>query len=252
LLGDSVRKRRGGRTKRSQPAGAPASGTRWTRKHWLAVLAALALPFGMGYLLAVLVIFPPLPVAGDGIAVPELVGKRVAEAQREMDALGLGALETTPLPSPDADEGAIMAQSPLPGQQLRAGAHVRVSVSSGRPRVLVPDVVGFPIERAAALLSRLGFTVQRVDEDSPVERGRVLGVDPGPGAQLQLPARVSVRVSTGVADTMQIDTTVLGGAVRTSRAGDAWPRWSGAQGRSIFEQDPPRTVPSHASGHGEP
>jgi hypothetical protein len=69
----------------------------------------------------------------------------------------------------------------------------------------VPDVIGFPIERAAALLTRLGFQVQRIDEPSGTESGRVLALEPVAGEELRLPARVTITVSAP--DTTRADTT---------------------------------------------
>ena len=98
---------------------------------------------------------------------------------------------------PPSTHATVTAQAPLPGQQLRAGAVVRLAVSAGRPRVVVPDVVGFSRERATDLLGRLGFEVGATDEQSTETKGRVIGVDPPPGSEHELPARVTIVVSTG-------------------------------------------------------
>jgi beta-lactam-binding protein with PASTA domain len=74
-------------------------------------------------------------------------------------------------------------------------------------------MIGFPIERAASLLTRLGFQVQRVDSVAEPELGRVIGIDPSPGTQLELPSRIRIVVSLGLPDTVPPDT----GAVSTSR-----------------------------------
>lgn len=234
MLGDSVKRRLATAAKRpARPKTATSSSARWTARHWALVAAAAAFPFILGYAIAVLLLFPPPEVAGVGIVVPDLVGRRVDEARRELAALQLAVRETTTLPSETAAEGTIVAQSPLAGQQLRAGHGVRIAVSSGRPRVLVPDVIGFPIERAAALLTRLGFQVQRVDEPADAEAGRVLALDPPPGEELRLPARVTITVS--MADTTQVDTMAWSPPVRASapRRRPAQ-RWSAASNDPIF------------------
>jgi beta-lactam-binding protein with PASTA domain len=195
MLGDSL-KRRSGRAKPA-PSEAPESAPRWRLPHWLALLAALTLPFVAGYVVAVRILFPPPAVTASGVPVPALVGKVLETAEHEADSVGLGPLEVMQLPSPTEAVGIVIAQSPLAGQQMRNGARIRVAVSTGKPRVLVPDVVGFPVERAASLLSRLGFQVQRIDTESTEPRGQVLTVDPDPGTRLELPARVVITVSQG-------------------------------------------------------
>lgn len=169
---------------------------RW--KVWAPVLLGAAfLPFLIGYLFAERVIFPPPEIVGEGVPVPPLRGSSEAEARQALTAAGLGELLITRLPHPDLAEGEIIAQSPLAGQQLRPGAAVRVAVSSGVPRVLVPDVFGFHVDRATGLLDRLGFTVLRTDMESEAPAGRVLEIVPGPGTRLPLPSEVTLTVSTG-------------------------------------------------------
>jgi beta-lactam-binding protein with PASTA domain len=73
----------------------------------------------------------------------------------------------------------------------------------------VPDVVGFHVERARGLLERLGFTIQRTDMESTEPAGRVLSMEPGPGARLALPAQLNLTVSTGPPQAPP-DTAVIG------------------------------------------
>jgi serine/threonine-protein kinase len=188
MLGESVRRR--------QPSRRARGARSW--KVWLpAVLAALVVPFGIGYLLAVFVLFPEPDVADAGIPVPVLVGSDATAAERSLAEAGLGRLEPVRLPHPSAPVGRVLAQSPLPGQQLAAGGNVRVSVSSGRPRVIVPDVAGFSEARAEQMLRRFGFEVARREQEDELPAGRVVGTDLLPGTRTELPALVTLFVSTG-------------------------------------------------------
>jgi eukaryotic-like serine/threonine-protein kinase len=191
MLGDSVRRR--------QPGKRPAANGR--RFRWKTVLIALPIalvvPFLIGYLIATRVMFPPPQDTGTGIAVPDLIGRSAAEAQQALVAAGLGELQPMDLPHPSAPAGQVVAQSPLPGQQLRTGAAVQVALSGGRPRALVPDILGFSAERAEVTLRRSGFAIERIPEESPAAPGRVVRTDPAPGEERTLPATVTVFVSTG-------------------------------------------------------
>jgi hypothetical protein len=198
MLGESVRRRqRSGRSAHGKP------GPRGRRSKWrplmFVVPIALVLPFIIGYFVAVYVLFPPPPaeVAGTGIAVPNLVGSSAADARRALVTAGLGDLLVTELPHPTAAAGQVIAQSPLPGQQLRGGAAVRVALSAGRPEVVTPDVYGYSAERAESLLRRAGFDVQRLDEESTLAAGRVIRTEPSPGQLLGLPAVITLVVSSG-------------------------------------------------------
>ncbi|HSJ14557.1 MAG TPA: PASTA domain-containing protein [Longimicrobiales bacterium] len=190
MLGESVRRR--------QPQRRPrARGARSWRLWLPAVLAALVVPFVIGYAMAVFVLFPEPKVAGGGIAVPVLVGRTADEAERALSSAGLGRAEVLELPHPNAPVGQVLAQSPLPGQQLPAGADVRISVSGGRPRVRVPDVAGFSAQRAEQLLRSFGFDVVAREQESDVPAGRVIGTDVPTGTESVLPATVTLFVSTG-------------------------------------------------------
>jgi eukaryotic-like serine/threonine-protein kinase len=195
MLGDSVRRRqpqrRGGR-----------SGSRSDSRNWPRTLvllaAALVVPFAVGYIVAVQVLFPPSQATGaGGTPVPDLIGRSVGEAHRDLVAAGLGDMPTTELPHPEVPAGRIIAQSPLPGQQLLSGSTVRVAVSSGPARVLVPDVLGFSADRAESLLRRSGFQVTRAVLESPAPAGRVIRTEPEPGTASTLPTNVNLIVSSG-------------------------------------------------------
>lgn len=196
MLGDSVRRRQARKPRRTRPDAPPRRRVRW--KFWAPlVLAVLALPFAIGYAIAVFMIFPAPEVHGLGIPVPDMVGLRLAQAETAARGAGLGGVQAIALPHPARPEGVVTAQAPLPGQQLRAGAIVRLAVSAGRPRVVVPDIVGFSQERATDLLGRLGFEVAATEEQNTEMKGRVIRVDPAPGSEHELPARVTITVSTG-------------------------------------------------------
>jgi eukaryotic-like serine/threonine-protein kinase len=194
VLGDSVRRRQPQRRRRA--ARSAADRRRW-RPLLLALPFAVIVPFLIGYLVAVLVVFPPLPEALDGIPVPDLAGRTAADAQRALADIGLGPIEATELPHPTAAAGVVVAQSPLPGQQLRAGAGVTVALSTGRPRAVVPDVAGFGADRAETMLRRAGFDVVRMLEEGPLAPDRVIRTEPAAAHVLPLPAAITLVVSTG-------------------------------------------------------
>jgi serine/threonine-protein kinase len=197
MLGDSVRRRQ---PKWRAPRASDGRGERNWKRVIAGLATALIVPFAVGYLVAVYVLFPPTQVSGSGTPMPDLIGRTTSEAQRDLVAAGLGDMEITELPHPEVDAGNVIAQSPVPGQQLRPGADVRVAISSGRARVMVPDVLGFSADRAESMLTRAGFEVTRLLEESPASEGRVIRTDPEPGQPRTLPAAVTIIVSSGPPD----------------------------------------------------
>jgi beta-lactam-binding protein with PASTA domain len=223
MLGDSIRRRRPvrsrpdakGRKGRAAPAGrdpdgAPRRGPNagWLFGGWLGgspawlrwlVAAALVLviSFFGGYILATVFVFPPPATAGAGVPVPSLYGLDRNAAEQRLREVGLGVGTVTELATGRAGEGRVIAQEPIPDQQLRPGASVALAVSAGSPTVRVPPVTGLRGATARDLLEAAGFEVamQTVRAPGPVEA--VLRTDPAAGTAVRLPASITVVVNLG-------------------------------------------------------
>jgi beta-lactam-binding protein with PASTA domain len=202
MLGDSLRRRR----PKDKPAPTARKPTRrtggggflfWLRWLGIAVLAA-AVCFGVGFLLSTLVLFPKPDTAGTGIEVPRLYGLDRSEADAELSEAGLEVGPVTELASLEAPRGRVLAQDPIPGQQLRRGAAVSYVISSGRPEIRVPPVAGLTAGTARELLEDAGFEVEIEQvRTRDVEEGSVTRTDPEGGTPLTLPARVSLIIAAG-------------------------------------------------------
>ena len=118
-------------------------------------------------------------------------------ASLEILDAGLTPGTVEPVRHPEADSGAIIAQAPLPGQLLRPGAAVRVTVSLGPERRPIPDVVGLRNDWALNLLEAAGFAVTQDSSEAPEPRGTVLALDPEAGTELALPGEVLITISLG-------------------------------------------------------
>ncbi|MFO7892476.1 MAG: PASTA domain-containing protein [Longimicrobiales bacterium] len=207
MLGDSLRRRRHGAPASEKPeqpeqprkSGRPKGRMAFSRGRWiLLALAVLGGSFGVGYLLATMVIFPPPDTAGTGVEVPDLYGRTQAEAEAALREMGLEAGEVTELRSLSADAGRVLAQAPLPGQELRPGATVSMGVSGGPPELRVPPLVGLGQATARELLETVGFDVAvQQTRNMDVPAGVVARAEPEPGTPQRLPAQVLIIVSTG-------------------------------------------------------
>lgn len=209
MLGDSLRRSHGRSRRRNADRNRPASNFRWGR--WLiAVLVAIPLAFGTGYALATIVIFPVTTgETGDLVAMPDLVGSTRGEAERKLRAIGLELSDLRELPNLTAPAGEITAQAPLPGQLLQIGAGASIAVSTGRPRLAVPDLVGLNYENAAEIAERLGFQTGRQTDSVPGAEGLVTRVEPAPGTERLLPATITIFTAAEPV-TEEPDSTVVG------------------------------------------
>lgn len=171
----------------------------------MAGLVVLVSSFAVGYLLSTQVVFPRPETAGAGIPVPSLYGVTQSEAEAALRDAGLAIGEVTELRSRDTRRGRVLAQDPVPGQQLRRGGTVSFAVSGGAPVLRVPPVQGMDVETARALLESVGFDVEvRQVPAAGVPAGAVTRVNPGVGVEATLPAVVTLLVNSAPpADTLE-------------------------------------------------
>lgn len=179
------------------PTREPLSRPRWLR--WSAPLGVAALLFFGGYLAASAWLSPGgrAPDAGPLTEVPELVGLSDADARARASDFGLEYRVRSAVAHPRAPEGAVLAQSPIPGQRVRPGAPVSVTLSQGPETHTLPDVSGLSERQATIVLERLGYEVAARRSTHPLEAGRAFGTEPSAGAELAVPADVILLVSDG-------------------------------------------------------
>ncbi len=161
-----------------------------------AALGIAGFGFLVGYLITVLFVFPSQDVAANLREVPDLVGSRVEEARRMLEAAGLSYEEKSGLHHAAA-VGTVVAQEPLGGQMAQPASAVRVSLSLGPKLAPVPDVVGLGHTQAEIALSSAGYESEFVWVDAETDVGEVVDTRPAPGTPVQLPGRVQLIVSAG-------------------------------------------------------
>jgi serine/threonine-protein kinase len=114
-----------------------------------------------------------------------------------LSALGLVLGSIDSLAHPSVQAGAIVGQSPLPGQLYVAGDTVRIALSTGPERRPVPDVLRLQGKWARTILETSGFvvTVDSVESEDP--RGNVVEMLPEAGTAATIPMEVRISLSMG-------------------------------------------------------
>ena len=118
------------------------------------------------------------------VAVPDVTGlsRESAEARLRDEGFGVAVVEQ----ESDEPEGDVISQIPCGGTELTRGETVTITVSTGRPQVDVPDVIGLSERSASSRLSSAGLepvTQERTVTD-PAQDGVVVEQRPGPGTQV--------------------------------------------------------------------
>ena len=158
---------------------------------------------GIGALLALLIaawfLYEPIKdqlEGADTVAVPYVVGIQAALAVEDIEDEGL-VPQVRRVSNSDVEEGIVFAQDPQEGTRVDPGDVVRIDVSSGKPEVTIPSVIGQTSEDAVAELTRAGLVAQVVEVNSDREEGTVTGQAPGAGLVVVEGTQVRINVSKG-------------------------------------------------------
>lgn len=132
------------------------------------------------------------------VEVPTLVGRRVPEAGTLAGRRGLLLRVEGRRNDPKIPADHIVSQEPPPGAALKSHRSVRVWLSLGPRKLVLPAVEGQSLRTARVALDQTRVDVSRVAEvDDPAEEGTVLVQHPPAGEVEQLEAGVSLLVSLG-------------------------------------------------------
>jgi serine/threonine-protein kinase len=134
--------------------------------------------------------------ATEAVTVPDVEGIRESLAVQQIRDAGLEA-NVRRQPNADVPRGIVASQDPEPPQRADRGTFVTIIVSSGKPKVTVPDVVGDDRDDAVVELRDAGLTPNVVEVNSPQDPGTVLATAPKAGDVVVEGTSVRVNVSKG-------------------------------------------------------
>ncbi|MGW5969866.1 Stk1 family PASTA domain-containing Ser/Thr kinase [Streptomyces sp. NPDC055186] len=116
-------------------------------------------------------------VSNDKVDVPNFVGQTEDGAKKLATNSDL-VLKFTSEPCEEQPKGKICEQDPPKDTEVEKGETVNLVVSTGAPKVAVPDVQGLSYEKAKSQLEDKGFDVEQKTEVSDQTQGIVIGQDP--------------------------------------------------------------------------
>ena len=115
-----------------------------------------------GALLANSTLLPWIIHRQQAVLVPELVGMKLEDAQKEAGRLGLGVQVGDEVYREGAEPGTVLEQVPRAMRSVRKGRRLRVILSRGESFAQVPDLLGMSLRQCEITLSREGLKVGRV------------------------------------------------------------------------------------------
>ncbi|MDR3598222.1 Stk1 family PASTA domain-containing Ser/Thr kinase [Clostridium sp.] len=134
------------------------------------------------------------------VQLPNLVGMKEDDAKNALNKLNLvlveGGKETS-----DQPEGTVIKMNPDSGTMVKEKSEVRVIVSNGGKKTLMPDLVDYDIDRAKTILDSLGL---KIDDSSisyeysdTVPKGQIISQVPKKDTEVTSNDKITVVVSNG-------------------------------------------------------
>src|SRR4030065_2281335 len=122
---------------------------------------------------------------GEIVSVPDISGKTLAEAERDLARKRLALEEKATEFSDRYERGKIISEERAAGSKIRINRPVRVIISSGSELVEVPALIGRSLEAASKVLGESGLQRGLISQihTSRYSAGRVIAQVPAPGGQ---------------------------------------------------------------------
>lgn len=126
------------------------------------------------------------------VTLDDYVNETESSARAALTRLGL-KVQTTQASSDTIAQGNVIAQDPRPGTEVSKGDTVTLTISSGRSKVEVPNVVGFTVATASQRLSDLGLRTSVDKGADPTDL--VTDIEPGVGTQVERGTTVELKTA---------------------------------------------------------
>ena len=134
-----------------------------------------------------------------GISLPGVTSISVEEAKKKLDDMGI-KYEIEEVYDNEVEEGKVISQKPEAGTNydVNKNSPVKLTVSKGAKKVIMPKVEGLNIEEAKEELAKVELEVKEEKEDSvKVEEGIVIRQEIEKGTEVNAGTTVTIYVSKG-------------------------------------------------------
>ncbi|MCX5049568.1 MULTISPECIES: Stk1 family PASTA domain-containing Ser/Thr kinase [unclassified Streptomyces] len=134
-------------------------------------------------------------VGNDTVKVPNLVSLSQSDAEKQLinSDLKVGSVKKQPCES--QTKGSVCSQDPAAKTDVKKNSTVNLVVSTGAPKVAVPDVRGLTIDKAKSQLEDKGFKVEQTTKESDQPAGVVLSQDPAGDSEQEKGSTITLTVA---------------------------------------------------------
>ncbi|MEU0740140.1 Stk1 family PASTA domain-containing Ser/Thr kinase [Streptomyces sp. NPDC006134] len=136
----------------------------------------------------------------DPVAVPNLVGQTQEDATKLLTNVDLKLGTVTRKPCEEQPKGKVCEQDPAQGTEVDKQETVNLVVSTGAPKIAVPNVIGMSLEEAQSKLEGddYQFKVETEERESSDEPGTVLDQSPVSGKEVEKGSTITLTIAKAV------------------------------------------------------
>ena len=160
-----------------------------------AILVLLLLGLGVG---AYKIAGNSIMASTKEVQVPNIVGKNVDDAKKQLEGLNLVLVEGG-TESSDEPEGTIIKMNPEVGTMVKEKSSIRVIVSEGKTKPKMPDLVDYDLDYANDVLNSYGLKIssstQEFDDNAP--KGQIIRQTPKKDTEITSETKITVVISKG-------------------------------------------------------
>ncbi|MET8801495.1 Stk1 family PASTA domain-containing Ser/Thr kinase [Streptomyces sp. NPDC004546] len=154
---------------------------------------------------------------GNGkVPVPTFIGQSADTARKMAENVDL-KVSITRKPCDDQPKGNVCTQDPQAKTEVDKGSTVNLTVSTGAPKVTVPDVRGIQFDQAQSQLTDKGFKVEKKTQVSSQTPNVVIDQDPAGGTSKQKGTVITLTVAKPE-DKVTIPNDIVGMSCDDARA----------------------------------
>lgn len=140
-----------------------------------------------------------LVLKGEMVKVPDLIGKTLQEAKLELTTRRLSLSLRGAQFSDQWEKGKIALQEPSPGSKIEFNKAVRVYLSAGSERVIVPDIEGRMLKSASQILTDVDLKKGKTTQVHTFQyaAGKIIAQQPSSSTEVGRNSAVNLLVSQG-------------------------------------------------------
>ena len=141
------------------------------------------------------------------VTMVDITNQTLDEAKAVLEGMGLQIEQEGTEASDTIEEGRIVTQSVKEGEAVEKNTTVKVTVSSGRGEITVPNVTNLSQDAAEAKLTEQGFNINNIATDfefsDSIPQGNAIRTSPAAGESARADDTITLYISQGV-ETVQV------------------------------------------------